>query len=77
MTTITAEQRQATIEAGDSPVELADPQTGISYVLIRADVYRKMQELLESDEDCREHQAWAKLARRRAGPAAGERVLIS
>ena len=64
MTTITAEPRQAAAEAGDSPVELADPQTGTSYVLMRADVYRKIQELLESDEDHREHQAWAKLARR-------------
>jgi PHD/YefM family antitoxin component YafN of YafNO toxin-antitoxin module len=64
MTTITPEQRQAAVEAGDSPVELADPQTGISYVLMRADIYRKMQEILETDEDLREHQAWAKLARR-------------
>jgi hypothetical protein len=64
MTTITPEQRQAAVEAGDSPVELDDPQTGISYVLMRADVYRKMQELLETDEEHREHQAWARLARR-------------
>jgi PHD/YefM family antitoxin component YafN of YafNO toxin-antitoxin module len=64
MTTITPEQRQAAVEAGDSPVVLADPQTGINYVLMRADVYRKMQELLEVDEDRREHQAWARLARR-------------
>ena len=64
MTTITPEQRQAAVEAGDSPVELADPQTGITYVLMRADVYRRMQELLEKDEDRREHLAWAKLARK-------------
>ena len=63
MNTITAEQRQAAVEAGDSPVELADPQTGISYVLMRAELYHKMQELLESAEDHREHHAWAKLAR--------------
>jgi len=64
MTTITPEQRQAVAEAGDSPVELADPQTGTSYVLVRADLYRQMQERLEDDEDHREHRAWAKLARK-------------
>ncbi len=64
MTTITPEQRQAAAEAGDSPVELADSQTGTGYVLMRADVYRKMQELLETEEDRREQQAWAILARR-------------
>jgi hypothetical protein len=64
MTTITPEQRQSAVEAGDSPVELADPQTGSSYVLLRAEVYRRMQELLEADQDRREHQAWARLARK-------------
>ncbi len=64
MTPITPEQRQAVDEAGESPVELADPQTGAAYVLLRADVYQRMQELLEQDEDRREHEAWAKLARK-------------
>jgi hypothetical protein len=67
MTTITPEQHQAAIDAGDSPIELPDPQTGISYVLMRADVYRKMQDLLETVEDRREHQAWPKLAWRARG----------
>lgn len=35
MTTITAEQKQAVDEAGGSPVELEDPQTGDAYVLMR------------------------------------------
>ena len=47
MTVITPEQRRAAAEAGDEPVELADPQTGDSYVLVRADVFRRMRELLE------------------------------
>jgi hypothetical protein len=64
MTTITPEQRQAVAEAGDSPVELADPQSGTAYVLVRADIFRRMQERLEEDEDRREHQGWAKLARK-------------
>jgi hypothetical protein len=60
MTAITPEQRQAAAEAGDSPVELADPQTGRSYILLRAEVFR---ELLEWGEDRRQHEAWAGLAR--------------
>jgi hypothetical protein len=60
--TITPEQRQAVVEAGASPLELADPQTGSTYVLLRAEVYRRMQELLEALQDHREHQAWARLA---------------
>jgi hypothetical protein len=63
MNTITPEQRQAAVEAGDSPVELADHQTGECYILLRSDVYRRMRELLEGDEDRREHQAWARVAR--------------
>jgi hypothetical protein len=64
MTTITPEQRQALAEAGDAPVELADPQTGTAYVLVRADLYRKMQEQIENDEDLRDRRAWSKLARK-------------
>ncbi|MGP0069696.1 MAG: hypothetical protein ACLQGP_39600 [Isosphaeraceae bacterium] len=64
MTTITSDQRQAAAAAGDSPVELIDPQTGTSYVLMRADVYLQIRERLEADEDRRGHQAWAKLARK-------------
>jgi hypothetical protein len=64
MTVITPEQRQAAVEAGDLPVELADPQTGITYILMRADVYRRMQQSTEVEEDNREHPAWAKLARK-------------
>jgi hypothetical protein len=64
MTAITPEQRQAAVAAGDLPVELADPQTGITYILIRSDVYQKMKRSMEVEEDDREHQAWSKLARK-------------
>ena len=64
MTAITSEQRQAAVEAVDRPVDLADPQTGITYVLMRADVYRRMRQSMEVEEDNREHQAWAQLARK-------------
>jgi hypothetical protein len=64
MTTITPEQRIAITEAGDAPVELADPQTGTAYVLLRADVYQRMRETLEADELQREQEAWSRLARK-------------
>jgi hypothetical protein len=64
MTAITPEQRQAAVEAGDRPVELADPQTGITYVLMRTDVYHRMRQSMEVDGDDREHLAWAQLARK-------------
>jgi hypothetical protein len=64
MTTITAEQRQAAVEAGDRPVELADPQTGDTYILMRADVYHRMQQSMAVDENDQEHRAWAKLSRK-------------
>ncbi len=71
MIVITADQRQAAAEAGDSPVELTDPQTGDSFILVRADVFREMRERLEDRDDHLEHDAWASLARRaRAGWAA-------
>ncbi len=61
MTTITPEQRIAVNEAGDSPVELADLQTGDSFILVRAEVDRR---LLEDAQDHREHEAWGKTARK-------------
>ena len=72
MTTITPEQRLALAEAGDSPIELADPQTGDAFVLVRAEVFRKMRDLLEEDEDLREKEAWSKLARKARDQWAGE-----
>jgi hypothetical protein len=60
---VTPEQRQAAVEAGESPVEFADLQAGITCVLLRAEVDQRMQEALEADEGRREHQAWARLAR--------------
>jgi hypothetical protein len=64
MTAITAEQKQAVDQAGDSPVELEDPQTGAAYILLRADVFRRLRQLVEDDEDSREQEAWSKVARK-------------
>lgn len=54
MTPITPELRQAIEQAGDSPVELADLETSAVYVLLKAEVYRRMQEALEDQQDRRE-----------------------
>lgn len=72
MTPITPEQRLAVAEAGDGPVELADPQTGAAYVLVRAEVYRQMRELMAEGEDRRVQDAWAGLARKARGSWAQE-----
>lgn len=63
MNVITPDQSRAAAEAGDAPVELADPQTGDSFILVRADIFRRMRDLLEDREDRLEHEAWATLGR--------------
>jgi hypothetical protein len=55
--TITPEQRQAIEQAGESPVELTDPQPNTTYYLVRADIYQRMQEIMEEEEDRREQDA--------------------
>lgn len=72
MNSITPEQRLAVAKAGDSPIELADPQTGDAFVLVRADVYRKMRDQLEDREARREQEAWSKLARKSRNEWAAE-----
>ena len=42
MTTITPEIRQAIKQAGERPVELADPETNSIYFLVSAEVYARM-----------------------------------
>jgi hypothetical protein len=62
MTTIPPELRQAVDQAGF--VELTDPSTNTAYVLVKADVFRRMREVVEDEEDRREREAWAKLNRK-------------
>jgi hypothetical protein len=64
MTTLTPELREAVERAGDEPVEITDPQTNTHYILLRAEVYRRMREVLGEEEDRREKDAWAKLGRK-------------
>ncbi len=44
------EQRQALAEAAESPPRVIDPESNTAYVLVRADVYEKMQALLDEDD---------------------------
>ncbi len=64
MTTLTTEQREAVESAGDQPVQVTDPLTNNAYVLLKAEVYRRMQELLEDEVDRREKDAWSRLGRK-------------
>jgi hypothetical protein len=64
MAAITPEQRQEIEQAGEQPVELTDPSTNTAYILVRADVSKRMQEIMEEEEDRREKEAWAKLGRK-------------
>ena len=43
MTPITNEIRHANERAGDQPVRLEDPQTHQTYLLLRADLYDRIQ----------------------------------
>ena len=63
MDTLTPELRRAVEQAGDSPVRLTDPETLRDYVLVRADVY---EQLLEDEEDRREHEAFARASKKNA-----------
>lgn len=45
MTTLTPEQRQLLQQSGETP-RLLDPDTNREYVLVRAEVYQRLQELL-------------------------------
>ena len=64
MTTLNSELREAIERAGGQPVEITDPQTNTHYILLRADVYRRMREILEEEEERREKDAWVGLGRK-------------
>ena len=50
---LTPEQRRAVEEAGDAPVRLEDPETKASYVIVREDVYRRLNALAVVDHSDR------------------------
>jgi hypothetical protein len=67
MNVITPDQSRAAAEAGDAPIELEDPLTGDAFILVRADIFRRMRAVREDREDRLEHEGWAALARRARG----------
>jgi hypothetical protein len=69
MTILTAEQHQAVEQAGDQPVPMVDPQTRVTYYLVRAEVFEEMSELLEEE---RQREAIAKKAKRNAAARMNE-----
>lgn len=50
MTILTPEQSREVRRAGDRPVEVEDPITRESYVLVKAAVYEKLRELVEVEK---------------------------
>jgi hypothetical protein len=52
MTTLTPELKQAIEQAGDEVVRLEDPQTRQTYVLLKAEVYESLREVL--GDECRQ-----------------------
>jgi hypothetical protein len=64
MTPITPEQRRQIEEAGGEPVRLEDPETRAEYVLLKADVYDRLRQLVEDDTDRQEQDALLERSRR-------------
>ncbi len=50
MTILTPEQSREVHRAGDRPVEVEDPITRETYVLVKAAVYEKLRELVEVEK---------------------------
>jgi hypothetical protein len=58
MIELTEQQRQE-LKGSGVHVRVLDPATGTEYVLVRADVYARLQQLLEQVADETEQAAWA------------------
>jgi hypothetical protein len=50
MIELTEAQRQAIATSEESPPTLIDPQTKTAYVLLRRDVYERLQDLFDEDD---------------------------
>jgi hypothetical protein len=64
MTTLSPELRRAVERAGDQPVQITDPDTNDSYVLVKPEIFSRMKQELEEDQNQREKEAWSKLGRK-------------
>jgi hypothetical protein len=58
MIELTEQQRQE-LKGNGAHVRVLDPTTRTEYVLVRADVYARLQQLLQQAEDETEQEAWA------------------
>jgi hypothetical protein len=48
--TITSEMKQALEKAGLEPVRVEDPDTKTSYIIMREDVYRRIQDMVRIEQ---------------------------
>jgi hypothetical protein len=53
------EKQQEALKGNSEPVRVLNPATSTEYVLVRADVYSRLQHLLEQAADQTEQEAWA------------------
>jgi hypothetical protein len=66
------EKQQQQLQRSDEPARILDPGTSTEYVLVRADVYARLQQLLEQAEDETEQEAWADAVEEARSEMAGE-----
>jgi hypothetical protein len=50
MTVLTPEQRQEIKQAGERPVRVEDPETKVAYLIVKEEVYQRMQGLVEVEK---------------------------
>jgi hypothetical protein len=50
MATITPEQRQEIEKAGDEPVRIEDPETHQVYIVLKEEVYKRLQETMDQSD---------------------------
>lgn len=60
------EQQQQALDAEPEPRRVVDPRTNTAYVLVRADAYERVQELLDDEEDRNVQQAFLKASHQAA-----------
>ncbi len=67
-TALTPEMRKALEEAGEQPLEIIDPETHQRYMLLKADVFDRLHQLLQGGPLSKEEQRFLlEQAGRRAG----------
>jgi hypothetical protein len=67
MATISPELRREIEKAGDQPVRIEDPQTSTAYVIVKAEVYERLQALVAGPLSIGEQRAMLRHVGERAG----------